>query len=150
MMMHYRNLAYLLAGVIILTITNSAFAIDISLPAFKCMLTNKLDAYDWPGSAQETFYYKTPKIYFMCYSKTAFRGDSIKAVWVADHLVAKPFYNKVIAVKTSRNKASTYGDQTFDADLSLARPGNAWPRGSYHIQLYINGIESDTYYFSVR
>lgn len=148
--MHYRNLTYLFAVAVTITVTNSAFAIDMSLPAFKCTLTDKLDAYDWPGSAQETFYYKTPKIYFMCSSKSAFQGDRIKAVWVADHLVVKPFYNKVIAVKSSRNASSKYGDQTFDADLSLARPGNAWPRGTYHIQLYINGVEGDTYNFSVR
>lgn len=123
---------------------------QMTLPTFECVLTDKLNNYDWPGKRIETFNQSTPVIYFICQSDNAFRGDKIKAVWIADHVDAHMPAFSTIAVKTSRYNKHINGTEIFEANLSLEKPACGWPLGVYHIQTYINGIESYSYKFEVR
>jgi hypothetical protein len=131
--------------------TSSAFANGFgALPTFKCTLTDKLDKYNWPGVQREQFKTYTPKIYFICDSDTTMTGDSIKAVWIADHISnTKPAIH-TMGIMTKHVVMRQSRGESFEADLSLEKPEGGWPLGAYHVQLYINGIPGYTYKFIIR
>jgi hypothetical protein len=119
------------------------------LPVVKCTLTDKLDKYNWPGTKQEVFAASTPEIFFICDSETAYTGDRLKAVWLADH-TSRTLVTHTIAVTSKTYIKNPNGGETFEAQFSIKRPPCGWPTGSYHIQLYINGITDKDYPFIVR
>jgi len=121
----------------------------LTLPTFTCTLTKKLDVYNWPGSANENFIASTPKIYFICQSDNVRTGDHIRAVWIADHTYGMP-PSKILCVKSKHVVTHRNSPEIFEANFSLGRPGKAWPKGSYHIQTYINDIPSYNYNFTIR
>tara|TARA_R110000868_G_scaffold137949_9_gene351666 strand:- start:2439 stop:2888 length:450 start_codon:yes stop_codon:yes gene_type:complete len=121
------------------------------LPTFQCTLTNKLNVYYWPGFPEKDFSTNAPEVFLICDSNNAVTGDRIKAVWVADHVKNDSYPpNKTLAVKTRRYVKHQNSDETFEANLSLAKPEGGWPLGNYHVQLYVNNVEGQIYRFNVR
>ena len=137
----------LLIGLSIASVSESQ---AIRLPTVQCTLTNKLDVYDWPGSAQDTFLQSTPNLFFICTSNNVITGDSVKAVWIADHTLGTWPANFTFAVKKKHVIKHVNDDETFEANLSVSKPPNGWPLGTYHVQLYIDGIEDKNYKFKIR
>jgi hypothetical protein len=128
---------------------NLGHAQSMILPNFECTMTNKLDNFNWPGVAQADFAHGDKKIYLICDSDNAVTGDSIKAVWIADHTNRLPPHY-IIAVRNHRVYKPAHGDQISEANLSIVKPSCKWPAGVYHVQLYVNGIEDKSYPFIIK
>ncbi len=130
--------------------TGVAHAQSLILPNFVCTMTNQLDKFNWPGSSQDAFTSSQHAIYMICDSDNVYNGDRIKAVWIADHTGGYWPENFTIGVIGKRYVKRPNQDETFEANLSMAKPCTGWPKGVYHVQLYVNEIEDKSYAFQVR
>lgn len=130
--------------------TGIAQAQSLILPNFLCTMTNKLDKFNWPGSEQDAFTPSQQAIFMICNSDNVYNGDRIKAVWIADHTGGYWPEHFTIGVIGKRFVKRPNQDETFEANLSMAKPCNGWPTGVYHVQLYVNEVEDKSYTFQVR
>jgi len=126
-----------------------SFAADTQ-PKFDCTLTDKKADDGTPGDAKTSFAPTTPVIYLLCSSDEVKKGQSIKAAWIAiDTNNAAPANYKIAEKGMDVDKSLAEGE-TWDTDLSLTKPNNGWPVGSYKVELYVDGVVSDTFNFTVK
>lgn len=125
-------------------------AAHATLPTFQCTLTDRGRANNDRGITNKTFHRNSEQIFLICDSDNVRRGDSIRAVWIADDTYCSEWDNTLLkqtkrVVRTDLNALDLY--KTI---FSLDRPCNGWPTGTYHVRLYINNIEGDDYRFTIR
>jgi hypothetical protein len=97
------------------------------------------------GSSEEpttSFSPETPTIHALFKTKGAKDGDKIRGVWIADDI------GDVKPGKIDEKSVTLDGD-TDDGDFSLAKSQDAWPKGKYHIDVYVNDDLVTTAKFSV-
>jgi len=123
-------LAFLLISVAI------AIATDVNVDAY---ITNSPEA----GRAS-IFSPETHSFYAMFKAKGLKSGDNIRGVWIADDVGDAAPNNFKIEEKTL-----TAQEETLDAQFSLTKPG-AWPRGDYHVEIYVNDKLATKVKFSVK
>src|SRR3990167_3382688 len=123
---------------------------DLLLPAYQCTLTNQRNTYDMSNNGMYTFMTSTPEIFLVCESDTVVKGDSLRAVWIADNERKAGWDNYKIAEKKSIVKKNLDSLDLFRTSFSIKRPQHGWPTGKYHVRVYINGSEGYRYDFVVR
>ena len=96
-----------------------------------------------PGNEPTTsFSPDTPKFHALFKTTGAKNGDKIRGVWIADDI------GDVKPGKIDENTVTLKGD-TDDGDFSLAKSQDAWPKGRYHVDVYVNDQLVTTVKFSV-
>ncbi len=97
-----------------------------------------------PGEeATTTFSPEAEKIYASFKIKGSSKGDKIRGVWMADDL------GDVKAGKIDEKTLTLDGD-TDKGDFSLTRDDPAWPKGKYHLDIYVNDELVTTAKFTVK
>jgi hypothetical protein len=84
----------------------------------------------------------TPKIHALFKTKGAKEGDKIRGVWMADDI------GEMKAGKIDEKSVTLDGD-TNDGDFSLVKSQDAWPKGQYHVDIYVNDELVTTVKFTV-
>jgi hypothetical protein len=96
-----------------------------------------------PGNEPTTsFSPATPKIHALFKTTGAQDGDKIRGVWIADDI------GDLKPGKIDEKTVTLKGD-TDDGDFSLAKSQDAWPKGQYHVDIYVNDELVTTVKFSV-
>jgi hypothetical protein len=107
----------------------------------------KVDAYVTNSPEAERasiFSPETHSFYAIFKAKGLSPGDKIRGVWIADDVGdAAPPNFKI------QETALTAQDVMLNAQFSLTKPG-AWPRGDYHIEIYVNDALATKVKFSVK
>jgi len=99
-------------------------ATDVKVEAF---MTTTLD-----GEPVTSFAADTRVLHAMFKTKGAKNGDKIRVVWIADDVgEAAPKRYKI------HEAAVTAEGDTDDGEFTLEKSGD-WPRGDYHIEIYVN------------
>jgi hypothetical protein len=96
------------------------------------------------GEPTTSFTPDTPKIFALFKTKGVQDGDKIRSVWMADNVGNAAPPNTKIDEKTLTLKGDTQ-----DGDFSLSKPTNGWPRGQYHLDIYVNGELATTVKFTI-
>jgi len=123
-------LAFLLISVAI------AIAAEVKVEAY---ITNN------PESEGATIFSPETHIFYAMFkAKGLSPGDKIRGVWISDDVGDAAPNNFKIEEKTL-----TAQDSTLDAQFSLTKPGT-WPRGDYHIEIYVNDQLATNAKFSVK
>lgn len=121
------------------------------LPSFDCTLSDqKATDDDEEEMVSKTVFNKdTAEIFLTCTSEEVHKGEQVKAVWIADdtHDVAPANYK--IDEKSYEVPADLEDGQVFTANMSLSKPNNGWPLGSYHVDFYLGDKLISAYKFSV-
>lgn len=129
---------------------NAAAKIDLLLPSYQCTLTNQRNSYDISNVGMQTFMHGNRQIFLVCESNNVVRGDSLRAVWIADNTSRREWDNYVIA----QQKAYVSNDLTaldlFKHVFTIDMPPGGWPNGTYHVRVYINGSSGYKYPFEIR
>ena len=120
------------------------------LPTFECTLSNEFNMLNDPYETIEYYSSRTKAVYLICESNNVRKGDTIRAVWIADKTDNVCWYNNVLSqshrvVAYNLNVLDTYRPR-----FTLPRPACGWPKGQYHVMLYINGTEGNIYRFTLR
>ena len=128
-----RRLAFLALTALSIAIANSA---DVNVEAY---ITNNPEA-----ERASIFSLETHTFYAMFKAKGLSPGDKIRGVWIADDVGdAAPANFKI------QESALTAQDATMSAQFSMTKPG-AWPRGDYHVEIYVNDQLATKVKFSVK
>ena len=128
-----RGLAFLALTALSIAIANSA---DVNVEAY---ITNSPEA-----ERASIFSPETHTFYAMFKAKGLSPGDKIRGVWIADDVGdAAPTNFKI------QESALTAQDATMNAQFSMTKPG-AWPRGDYHVEIYVNDQLATKVKFSVK
>jgi len=128
-----RGLAFLALTALSIAIANSA---DVNVEAY---ITNNPEA-----ERASIFSLETHTFYAMFKAKGLSPGDKIRGVWIADDVGdAAPTNFKI------QESALTAQDATMNAQFSMTKPG-AWPRGDYHVEIYVNDKLAAKVKFSVK
>ena len=128
-----RGLAFLALTALSIAIANSA---DVNVEAY---ITNNPEA-----ERASIFSLETHTFYAMFKAKGLSPGDKIRGVWIADDVGdAAPTNFKI------QESALTAQDATMNAQFSMTKPG-AWPRGDYHVEIYVNNQLATKVKFSVK
>ena len=128
-----RRLAFLALTALSIAIANSA---DVNVEAY---ITNNPEA-----ERASIFSLETHTFYAMFKAKGLSPGDKIRGVWIADDVGdAAPANFKI------QESALTAQDATMNAQFSMTKPG-AWPRGDYHVEIYVNDQLATKVKFSVK
>ncbi len=122
-----------------------------TLPVFQCTLTDHGRANNDRGVTYKTFYHTTEQVYLICDSDNVVRGDSIRAVWIADD-TNYPEWDNTLLKQTKRVvRSDLKALDLYKTIFTLYKPCDGiWPLGTYHVRLYINNVESDDYRFTIR
>lgn len=89
-----------------------------------------------------TFSPSAEKIHALFKTKGASEGDKIRAVWMADDI------GDLKPGKIDEKSLTLKGD-TDKGDFSLTRDDPAWPKGKYHVDIYVNDELVTTVKFTV-
>ena len=128
-----RGLAFLALTALSIAIANSA---DVNVEAY---ITNNPEA-----ERASIFSLETHTFYAMFKAKGLSPGDKIRGVWIADDVGdAAPANFKI------QESTLTAQDATMNAQFSMTKPG-AWPRGDYHVEIYVNDQLATKVKFSVK
>jgi len=107
----------------------------------------KIDAYvtNNPESEGATIFSpETRTFYAMFKAKGLSPGDKIRGEWIADDVGdAAPVNSKI------QETALTAQDATLDAQFSMTKP-DAWARGDYHVDIYVNDKLAAKVKFSIK
>jgi hypothetical protein len=96
------------------------------------------------GESTTSFGPETPKIFALFKTKGVSDGDKIRSVWIADDVGdAAPAKTKI------DEKTLTMKGDTEEGDFSLSKPTNGWPKGKYHLDIYVNGDLATTVKFTI-
>jgi hypothetical protein len=113
-----------------------AIAAEVHIDAY---ITNSPEA-----ERASIFSPETHSFYAMFKAKGLSPGDKVRGVWIADDVGdAAPPNFKI------QETALTAQDATLDAQFSLTKPG-AWPRGDYHVEIYVNDKLAAKVKFSIK
>jgi hypothetical protein len=98
-----------------------------------------------PGNeATTSFAPDTLKIFALFKTNGAKDGDKIRGVWIADDVGdAAPAKTRI------DEKTVTLEGDTDDGDFSLSKPTKGWPKGQYHLDIYVNDELATTVKFSI-
>jgi hypothetical protein len=84
------------------------------------------------GKPSAAFKADLPKIYLRWKGTTFKKGDSVKAAWIADDIgEAAPKGYKIDEYSETVESAASSGTYYFE------RPGEAFPKGQYHVDIYV-------------
>ena len=128
-----RRLAFLALTALSIAIAQSA---DVNVEAY---ITNSPEA-----ERASIFSPETHTFYAMFKAKGLNPGDKIRGVWIADDVGDTAPANFKI-----QESALTAQDATMNAQFSMTKPG-AWPRGDYHVEIYVNDQLATKVKFSVK
>jgi len=121
----------------------------LKLPRFDCALSDKINEDD-SVNAKNTFTKTTPQIYYVCTSEDVVKGQSVKAIWIAEDTnhAAPPNYKideKAIEVTDDLTEGNYWTGK-----FSLIIPDKGWPLGKYHVDLYVNDALSQSATFTIQ
>ena len=128
-----RRLAFLALTALSIAIAQSA---DVNVEAY---ITNSPEA-----ERASIFSPETHTFYAMFKAKGLNPGDKIRGVWIADDVGDTAPANFKI-----QESALTAQDATMNAQFSMTKPG-AWPRGDYHIEIYVNDELATKLNFAIK
>jgi hypothetical protein len=129
---------------------NYAAKLDMFLPTYQCTLTKQRHVYDISNVGTQSFITSTPEIYLICESDNVVKGDNFRAVWIADNTSQQGWDNYKIAEHMVVVRKDLNDLDLFKTTFKLRKPHGGWPAGSYHVRVYINGVEGYGYQFSIR
>jgi hypothetical protein len=94
------------------------------------------------GEATTSFTANTPTIHALFKTKGAKNGDKIRSVWIADDI------GDVKPGKIDEKTLTLEGD-TDHGDFSLVKSDKSWPKGQYHLDIYVNDELATTVKFTI-
>ncbi|HEY0369189.1 MAG TPA: hypothetical protein VGC85_06305 [Chthoniobacterales bacterium] len=101
-------------------------------------------AKDQESKPTNTFPSDVPKIYAFFRSKGTKKGDSLRAVWIADDVGdAAPKGTKIDETTITADQDDFYGA------ASLSKPTKGWPIGEYHVDIYYGDQVATTVKFTI-
>lgn len=123
---------------------------DMFLPTYQCTLTKHRKVYDITNVGTQSFTTSTPEIFLICESNNVVKGDNFRAVWIADITSQPGWDNYKISERMAVVRKDLNDLDLFKTTFALRKPCNGWPVGSYHVRIYINGVEGYDYQFAIR
>lgn len=123
---------------------------DMFLPTYQCTLTKHRKVYDISNVGTQSFTTSTPEIFLICESNNVVKGDNFRAVWIADNTTQQGWDNYKIAERMVVVRKDLTDLDLFKTTFKLRKPHGGWPVGSYHVRVYINGVEGYDYRFDIR
>jgi hypothetical protein len=126
------------------------FPAHAATPALECTLTDTVAKDGSPGEEQDTFAPNTALIYMVCDVDNLKKGQELKSVWIADNTnkVAPDNYtidqSKYLVPKNPDN------NETLKAKFSITKPDKGWPKGNYHVDIYVDNKLSETANYTVK
>jgi hypothetical protein len=92
-----------------------------------------------------TFPRDTPAVFALLRMSGVKKGDKLRAVWFADDVGdAAPAKTKI------GEKTMTMEGDPIEGSFSCTKPGNHWPIGKYHVDIYANDQLAATAKFTVE
>lgn len=143
-----KNIGFSVIFGLSMTAFNVSHAAD-ALPKFECTLSEQKATDDKPAVNKTEFNKETAEIYLTCSSEQVKKGQSVKAVWIADDTNGLAPANYKIDEKSYDVPSDLEFGQIFTANMSLSKPDNGWPVGSYHVDFYLGDKLISAYKFTV-
>lgn len=125
-------------------------AAHATLPTFQCTLTDHGRANNDRGVTNKIFHRSSEQLFLICDSDNVMRGDSIRAVWIADDTYCSEWDNTILKQTKRVVRTDLKALDLYKTIFAINSPCNGWPAGSYHVRLFINNIEGDDYRFTIR
>lgn len=148
--MSQHHITRLILSIALYAAATASTATQDVLPLFQCTLTNHGRVNNDRGVTHKTFSSGSSQVFLICDSDTVRKGDSIRAAWIADD-TNNPAWDNTLIKQSKRVVARNLNSlDLYKTIFTLERPCNGWPLGTYHVRLYINGIEGDDYSFTIR
>ena len=93
----------------------------------------------------DTFTSDVPKLYAFFKSTGTKKGDSLRAVWIAEDVgSAAPKETKI------DESTLTADEENFFGAFALSKPTNGWPEGKYRVDLYTGDEVATAVRFTIR
>ena len=129
-----RTLAFLLGTMICLSIARGA---EVTIVATTATGTD--------APATTTFARDTPAVFALLQMEGVQKGDTLRAVWIADDVGdAAPAHTRIA------EKAMTMEGVPNEGNFSCTKPAKNWPAGKYHVDIYANDKLITTAKFTVE
>lgn len=139
------------SGLILLfTLCAAVSAAHATLPVFQCTLTDHGRANNDRGVTYKTFHTNAQQISLICDSDNVVKGDSIRAVWIADDTNCPEWDNTLLKQTKRVVRSNLTTMDLYKTIFTFNRPDTGWPLGTYHVRLYINNVQGDDYRFTIR
>lgn len=119
------------------------------LPQIDCVVTDKV-VDDQAVSKITTFPTDQPSVHLFCQSDKVSMGQTIKAVWIAADTNGVAPDNYKIDEKGLMLEEDLGDDKIWTADYQLSKPAKGWPKGSYHVDLYVDEALYKSYDFTFK
>lgn len=140
------NILAMIIASISLSFINNAYAAN----GFDCVLTDTVSEDGTPGDNKDTYTTTTPEIFLICDTTAVKKGDVVTGAWTAINTNNVAPNNYLIAEKEVPINDDVKEGVSSNTNLSLSKPNNGWPVGTYKVDLYLNDKLVDTYNFSVK
>lgn len=116
---------------------------------FNCIMTDEYKDGS-PGAVKTSFTPTTGEIFLLCDTKAVKKGDSLKAEWYLISSTDGKLSNLKITEKALPVEKDIPPGLVFTSNMSLSKPTNGWPAGTYRVDLYLNKDKINSYQFDVK